>query len=78
MIVYVDSASGQAFRARSFIGIVRSMRMAAWMAPGKQAYMREVAKRVGLLDGGKSRIDTTNAEAFIRSLETFGWLQRIQ
>lgn len=76
MLKFADSG-GQLFRARSYIGLVRSMRQSAWVAPGKQAYMQDVAKRIRVLDGGRSTIDTTNAETFVLSLEQFGWLHRI-
>lgn len=75
-LVYRDS-SGQLFRARTAIGIVRIMRKAAWVAPGKQAYMKDVARRITVLDSGRSIIATISPEAFLLSLEKFGWLTKV-
>lgn len=73
MLAFRDSG-GTIFTARSALGVVRRMRQQAWMVPGKQVYMREVAHRIHELDPVHSRIDTTSPDAFIESLVAYGWL----
>jgi hypothetical protein len=76
MIAFEDS-NGTKFRAYGAIGIVRQMRRAAWVTPGKRQYMADVAQRIGVLDNGASSIAVDSPEAFISSLVRYGWLKPV-
>lgn len=77
MLIYQDTNNNHRFVAASYIGIVQQMREAAWQAPGKLHYMQEVAERIKTIDGGQSAISLESPEAFVRSLERYGWLYRV-
>lgn len=74
MLCFKDRGGNKKFRARTYQGVVRKMRIDAWQSPGKPAYMRGVATRIGVLDRGISKISTASPEAFVLSLVRFGWL----
>jgi hypothetical protein len=76
MLIYRDKYGAQ-FEGRNSIDVVVQMRRAAWMAPGKQAYMAGVAKRVADLWPGVAAIVTTTARAFLHSLVKAGILTKV-
>jgi hypothetical protein len=65
---------GTEFSGPTYIAVVVQMRRAAWLAPGKGPYMREVAARVAALWPG-TVVNVTSAVTFIRSLIAAGLLE---
>lgn len=73
-----EDLSGDVFAGKTYAQVVSEMRQSSWQAPGKHAYMEGVARRIYVLDRGKTVVNIENAAKFIKSLVVGGWLRRVE
>ena len=73
-----EDLSGTVFSGNTYMQVVSEMRQSSWQAPGKHAYMDGVARRIYVLDGGKTSVNVESAAKFVKSLVKGKWLRRVE